>query len=82
MKNAPVAMNMEVTMSGAIILENGTPEAFIASISLFSDICPTTITDASRVARGSDRGSMVHAPHIRNSSIMPSPRPLPTRSSI
>ena len=69
-------------MRGEMILEKETPAALMARSSLFSAIWPTTIIDASRVERGIASGSMVKTPHIRNSRITPSPRPLPTSSSM
>ena len=67
---------------GEMMRENETPAALMARSSLFSAICPTTIIEASRVARGSARGRMENTPHIRNSSITPRPRPLPPSSSM
>ena len=81
-KNAPTAMNSDAAMSGAMMRENDTPAALMASSSLFSAIWPTTIIEASRVASGSACGRIVHAPHIRNSRMTLSPSPLPTSSSM
>ena len=82
MKKAPTDIRNAAAIRGEIMRENDTPAAFIASSSLFSAICPTTIIEARSVARGRARGRIVKTPHIRNSRITPRPRPLPTSSSM
>ena len=82
MKYAPTAIRKAAAISGEIMREKDTPAALMARSSLFSAICPTTIIEASSVARGIARGSIVNTPHIRNSSMTPRPRPLPTSSSM
>ncbi|CCZ43659.1 unknown [Bacteroides sp. CAG:545] len=67
---------------GVRTLVNDMPADFMAISSLFSAICPTVITEARSVASGRESGSIVALPHPRNSSIILSPKPLPTSSSI
>ena len=75
-------MTTEAMMSGVMTRKMEKPADFMASSSLFSPICPRVIMDASRVESGRASGRMVQLPHIRNSRMILSPRPLPTSSSI
>ena len=81
-KNARILMTPAEMISGVRTLTRDIPADFMAMSSLFSAIWPTVITDASRVAKGSDRGSMVALPQPRNSRMILNPRPLPTSSSM
>lgn len=81
-KNARILIMPAHIVRGVSTLVNDMPADFMAISSLFSAICPTVITEARSVASGSESGSIVALPHPRNSSMILSPKPLPTSSSI
>ncbi len=81
-KNAPMLIRTHTAPSGTRTLWSDMPAALMARSSLFSPSVPSVIIDASRVARGSERGSNVALPQPRNSSITLKLSPLPTSSSM
>ena len=67
---------------GTRTLAREMPLAFMAVSSKCSPMSPSVIIELSRVASGIARGRVWKPPHMRNSSITLSSRPLPTSSSI
>ena len=81
-KNAPILTITIKTISGDIILSNGTPADLKANSSLFSPILPKSIMDDNKMAIGNDIGIRLSVEKNKSSAIVESSKPLPTKSSM